>query len=539
MKQLRKKLTKAQPKTYVGIAVATVVAGIGVYLTFATLAGGPFSSIEPEGAAGTTTTGNDGTASGGRYLQFGSGPTTPPPVPGGDGIDFPTGATFQQSSVTQYGVTWTFDKAYTVGKYANGDWWVKGPVTLTSITPAANKTSFYNGENINPVKGSWNYDKDVNGTTASNFQAFTYPKTVGAGSSIVKTISRPPTRDYSVHPRTALQTAAVLTVVADNPPKNGATVFRPPFFGTEKTAYYTTDLNMDLWPKLTIPAGLASTSYPTLAQANTRFSRMQMDFGIGNTFSERLHAADNGGVSYGGYIALALNNTILRLMMEEPVSEKSQGIISVIQYGIDLGPMFKAGSYICADINNNCGGHGGGRHLPISLAATMLGSQQLKDIITTKQDSFAESYTLTKANAPVPIYGDLVCTVSQYFGAFQQADPVGAKSCRDPYGYIDGGAYPGAGYQGIVTANWQTDVVLLHLMPGLKANWPQADELMQYMDRAIDFGTWTKPDPQSRAFSLHGNKDNIVSSGYQSKLGDALWKAHGLSNRITTNWAGL
>ena len=37
--------------------------------------------------------------------------------------------------VTQYEITWYFDKAYTVGQFANGDWWVLGPVTITRITP--------------------------------------------------------------------------------------------------------------------------------------------------------------------------------------------------------------------------------------------------------------------------------------------------------------------------------------------------------------------------------------------------------------------
>src|SRR4051812_40150189 len=31
------------------------------------------------------------------------------------------------SSLTQYGITWTFDKAYTYGSYATGDYWVVGP----------------------------------------------------------------------------------------------------------------------------------------------------------------------------------------------------------------------------------------------------------------------------------------------------------------------------------------------------------------------------------------------------------------------------
>ena len=37
--------------------------------------------------------------------------------------------------LTQYGITWTFDRPVQAGQFINGDWWVIGPVTVTSITP--------------------------------------------------------------------------------------------------------------------------------------------------------------------------------------------------------------------------------------------------------------------------------------------------------------------------------------------------------------------------------------------------------------------
>ena len=42
--------------------------------------------------------------------------------PGGSGI--------LASTLSQFGVTWTFDKEYEVGQFANGDPWVVGPVAL-------------------------------------------------------------------------------------------------------------------------------------------------------------------------------------------------------------------------------------------------------------------------------------------------------------------------------------------------------------------------------------------------------------------------
>ena len=39
------------------------------------------------------------------------------------------------SSVTQYGITWKFDKEYKFGKFITGDYWVIGPVKVVSVTP--------------------------------------------------------------------------------------------------------------------------------------------------------------------------------------------------------------------------------------------------------------------------------------------------------------------------------------------------------------------------------------------------------------------
>ena len=38
-------------------------------------------------------------------------------------------------SVSQYGITWTFDQPARVGRFVNGDWYVVGPVTVKAIDP--------------------------------------------------------------------------------------------------------------------------------------------------------------------------------------------------------------------------------------------------------------------------------------------------------------------------------------------------------------------------------------------------------------------
>jgi hypothetical protein len=54
-----------------------------------------------------------------------------------------------QSSVSQYGITFTFDKQYEVGTFLNGDYWVLGPVVITRITPDFDGTR--HGWEVNPV----------------------------------------------------------------------------------------------------------------------------------------------------------------------------------------------------------------------------------------------------------------------------------------------------------------------------------------------------------------------------------------------------
>jgi hypothetical protein len=41
-----------------------------------------------------------------------------------------------RKSVSQYGITWEFDKPALTGQFITGDWWVVGPVTVVKITPA-------------------------------------------------------------------------------------------------------------------------------------------------------------------------------------------------------------------------------------------------------------------------------------------------------------------------------------------------------------------------------------------------------------------
>jgi hypothetical protein len=53
-----------------------------------------------------------------------------------------------KSSITQYGITWTFKKPMPVGKFLNGDYYVVGKTIITAITPEPRDGR--NGSCLNP-----------------------------------------------------------------------------------------------------------------------------------------------------------------------------------------------------------------------------------------------------------------------------------------------------------------------------------------------------------------------------------------------------
>jgi len=40
-----------------------------------------------------------------------------------------------RKEISQYGITWSFDRPVKSGRFITGDWWVVGPVTILKITP--------------------------------------------------------------------------------------------------------------------------------------------------------------------------------------------------------------------------------------------------------------------------------------------------------------------------------------------------------------------------------------------------------------------
>lgn len=71
----------------------------------------------------------------------------------------------QLQEVEQYGITFQFSAPQTVGQFANGDYWIVGPITLTGTLPAFDGT--HNGFEINPDSYNENgFDNRLSGWNA-------------------------------------------------------------------------------------------------------------------------------------------------------------------------------------------------------------------------------------------------------------------------------------------------------------------------------------------------------------------------------------
>ncbi len=206
------------------------------------------------------------------------------------------------SSITQYGITWHFDKEYEVGQFANGDYWVLGPVTIIRITPDFNGNDY--GWEVNPiVDGSQGFCSSCypNVTTFDASLVPNLPYIAQANQSLLKTIP-------SGEDRPCIRTASVLTILGEIPPDNGASVFRPPYVGTEKPLISISSLKTDLLPSFS-----EVENTPALDWVQERYSKVQLDHkrgGLGRALHPSEHMPD-----YGGDIGRDNGDAALRLML--------------------------------------------------------------------------------------------------------------------------------------------------------------------------------------------------------------------------------
>lgn len=297
-----------------------------------------------------------------------------------------------RTEVSQYGITWTFDKPVKAGQFVTGDWWVEGPVTIIKITPAAGPvpmeetefrvnrwndtslkadTTMRNGSMIVLKVGTTHgYDSRASGYKKE--ETVTLPLELKPHVSLISSISNEnlPADNFAKEimwpeekqSETVMRTAAVLTSVDEVPPANS---FRPPYAGTVKPLYSADDILWDQLPALS-PAG----ELPSWKLFERYFQRLWLDHLM--SWSQQQLVPNENGPNYGREHARIVSIASMLLSLDVPREKKEKLTIGLIQRGIDLYGLAMAGGYW-----NEGGGHSSGRKWPILFASIMLGEPAL------------------------------------------------------------------------------------------------------------------------------------------------------------------
>lgn len=242
------------------------------------------------------------------------------------------------SSISQFGIVTTFDNAYPVGQFVNGDYFVLPNGTtyprVTSVTPTYNATTGQNGITVNPVFSGANGWRAVATGPSSTTQysaalnvALNLPYQLAAGDAFMPSIGS--TNNQHSNNRPYLERVIVITCLATAPPTGS---FRPPYVaGSTKTLYNTADIDWNAIPNATAPA--TAPSWATVSNEVNRGPFIRL--GTNNT-AYRLIQPALQMQAYGADLASDNCEVLLRLCTAGTQAEKESTVIGFIQRGIDV-----------------------------------------------------------------------------------------------------------------------------------------------------------------------------------------------------------
>jgi len=407
-----------------------------------------------------------------------------------------------KESVTEYGITWHFEKPARVGQFVNGDYYVIGPATVAMIDP---KPLYGNeipageldhidlerpvGQRVRhgfmlnpPARMKVAYDSGIrNWWAPSLIQKL--PAAMMPGDSLVSTISM--SKGFRLHAQlrnviergvddsSPIRTAAVLTCVeAPLPPD----AFRPAFCDRSARIYLSRELKRDL-----LPSAAITKSLPKIARY-VRFTQRPWVATCFFGFEEPVENMPQYGLEYGRVSGLCA----LLLCSDLPREQKELLLVNYVQVGIDLGGMIRAGHPGWTA----WGGHGSGRKLPIVFAGIVLGDDELANINRSfPKASFGEDEQTA--------YGDCWTGAKVVFTGHSGIDAAtghGRNRARSeawgPYEHTrpsewEGGQNTSEAYRRCCTSvGWVAQGLALRLMHAEKA-WHH-DAFLDYVDRWME-----------------------------------------------------
>jgi hypothetical protein len=431
----------------------------------------------------------------------------------------------QAQSVTQYGITWTFDKPYAVGQFVTGDYWVIGPVNVVSVSPAPGPEA--DGATTGVVKSRYGATgmtadpKMRNGSmivlTTGTKQGYdsrlinydptlsvTYPCALPVNQSLISTISN---ETFPVpvllsalmwkseaQGALALKAAAVLTCLDKAPP---ADAFRPPYVGSDKPIYETKDLKWDILPKLAVPPG---APVPDWAQFERYFQRPWLDHM--QSWLLQLTGPNENQANYGREFLRVTALASLMLMLDVPQEQKQKLMIGLVQMGIDFEGLAKNGRKWSAD-----GGHWNGRKWPILFAGLMLGNKEMQTR-SPGQPLFSEDQQT--------YYGTGAAGQTALYQMVFHTGPRTPYEEKDPSTW-DAMDKKSEGYRMVNSPAW-SEVALAVLLMKAKSLWDH-DAFFDYTDRWM-----SKDDPYAakRGAFPRPAKEGATADPFA----DAMWTAY-------------
>lgn len=271
------------------------------------------------------------------------------------------------TTLSQFGITYTFAQPVRAGQFANGDWFVVGPASLVDMQPACTTLNgrVLHGAMIdpNPAVRDHGYDTDLYGPGNSALYhanlnvalglSTASPLVLQPNHSLIKVVSN---TDPSLLPQ--IRTCSVLTCLAEAPPADS---FRPPYAGTDHQVVY--DTTMLDWN--TLGALAPASGQPHIATEAAKFERPWLDHCPG-WVSRYMHPIENMQ-DYGRDFTADYGQAALLCNLNVTQAERRLLLIRLVQIGIDFW----------GNVRNGCrwegvGGHGSGRKLPILFAGKVL-----------------------------------------------------------------------------------------------------------------------------------------------------------------------
>lgn len=276
------------------------------------------------------------------------------------------------TSISQYGITWTFAEPVEYGQFVNGDYWVVDPgggVKITKISPGhtlhPDTGRHMNGSMLNPATatqgydGFQNYDPEINAAIGASPSS---PLILSGDVSLVSTISN---LAPGVNHLSYVKTASVLTCLSSTPPDGS---FRPGISSPTKTLHNISSLNYNLLEKLACPI-----SKPDINTYAGYFQMVWLTHNGGWT-GRYMRPSDSGLDNY--YYPGTFATAALMLHLDYTNAEKEKLLINFIQLGIDIYSYLESGAKGWPPD----GGHSSGRKWPILFAGIMLDHSPMKNI---------------------------------------------------------------------------------------------------------------------------------------------------------------